>query len=137
MKQKLTAFLLCFVMALSLCAVLPFGSLAEEGANAEGATKVVVTYATNSTTYEGEALGADFVWFSGLHATSLNNLITVESYVGDECVESYDTSVAMYISTALEAGSLTDDQANLARALAVYMRAARTYHEVLYPEVSE
>ena len=98
---------------------------------------MVVTYATNSTTYEGETLGADFVWFSGLHATSLNNLITVESYVGDECVESYDTSVAMYISTALEAGSLTDDQANLAKALAVYMRAARTYHEVLYPEVSE
>ena len=30
MKQKLTAFLLCFVMVLSLCAVLPFGSLAEE-----------------------------------------------------------------------------------------------------------
>ena len=93
-----------------------------------GVSKVTVTIYEKTTELgivDGKA------YFYGLNATSLNNPMYVDFYdENGEHVQSGRCSVASYIESALVyegEGALTDGQKVLAQALAVYMRAARTY----------
>ena len=96
-------------------------------------TEVTVSYngktATMATQLAVDEDGNEYAYviYTELLATSLNNLMTV-SYTLDGEEVSFDTNIAMYIVTALNTQDLlTENEANLARALAVYMRAARTF----------
>ena len=73
MKQKLTAFLLCFVMVLSLCAVLPFGSLAEESSADIWDGSVAASFAGGKGT-PGDP------WQIG----TITDLIDLRNYIADE-----------------------------------------------------
>ena len=102
-----------------------YGTIAPIFEVADGITKVEVEIYGETTTIE---VVEGVAQFYGLNATSLNNTMQVTFYAGDEVVSTQRTSVACYIETALATeGFLSDGEAVLAQALAVYMRAARDY----------
>ncbi|MBO7150485.1 MAG: hypothetical protein J6V82_01910, partial [Clostridia bacterium] len=91
-------------------------------ANVTNVTVTIYGKTTELVIVDGKAC------FYGLNATSLNNPMYVNFYEGDELVLEGRCSVASYVEAAVsETSTLTDSQKTLAKALAVYMRAARDY----------
>ena len=134
MKRKITSFILCLAMLVSVIAVLPLASAAADTTLAGTDVTLTDGIILNFYIEADEALGIDnvplvdgyYVVTKALAAKEMGDDVTVELKSGETVVGEYTYSVADYAAGIL-AGNYTDATKALVTAMLNYGAAAQKY----------